>query len=75
MQQMYPNATPYVDYEVRDDGEGQVITKWNLPHPQPTEADFENVWSGIGEKPEVLSYEKRIEELENMVNLLLLGGI
>lgn len=36
--QLYPNARPLVDYELRDDGDGRgaYIARWALPQPRPT---------------------------------------
>ncbi len=36
---LFPNATLSVDYIVKNDGTGPVISKWLLPNPQPTEQE------------------------------------
>lgn len=35
--QLFPAARPFIDYEIRDDGDGAYIASWHLPDPQPTE--------------------------------------
>jgi hypothetical protein len=37
---LFPNADPQRDYELRDDGAGAFIARWNLPNPQPTPAEL-----------------------------------
>jgi hypothetical protein len=39
---LFPDATPGVDYEVRDDsdGAGPKIVRWNLAAPRPTAAEL-----------------------------------
>lgn len=32
---LYPTARPTLDYEIRDDGAGARIGRWNLTDPQP----------------------------------------
>lgn len=44
---MYPDATPLVDYEIRDDGEGAYIHTWKLGAPQPTEVELNDEWLKI----------------------------
>jgi hypothetical protein len=38
---LYPAATPRIDYEIWDDGTGPYIAQWNLPQPQPTVAQLQ----------------------------------
>jgi hypothetical protein len=40
LKQLYPDAVPFVDYEIRDDGSGAYIAAWHLQAPQPTEAEL-----------------------------------
>ena len=44
LQFRYPDSDPTRDWEVRDDGQGQFISVWNLPDPQPTEAELRVIW-------------------------------
>lgn len=45
LQQLFPNASPRTDYILQDDGEGVYVKEWNLPDPQPTEAELEAAWN------------------------------
>ena len=38
---LYPAADPLRDYVVADDGTGPRIAAWNLPAPQPTDAELQ----------------------------------
>lgn len=40
LKQLFPNADPQRDYEVRDDGSGAQIAAWNLAAAQPTPAQL-----------------------------------
>lgn len=37
---LYPAASPITDYELRDDGGGAYIARWNLPAAQPTDTEI-----------------------------------
>lgn len=52
LQQFLPNANPRTDYILQDDGEGVYIKEWNLPDPQPTEAELEAAWDAwVADQP------------------------
>ncbi len=36
LKQLFPNADPLRDYEVRDEGSGPFIARWHLAQAQPT---------------------------------------
>ena len=40
---LFPNSTR-ADWTVSNDGTGQKITMWNLPDPQPTNAELQSAW-------------------------------
>ena len=37
---LFPNARHLAGYELRDDGDGPYIARWDLPDPQPSEAEL-----------------------------------
>jgi hypothetical protein len=37
---LFPDARPLIHYELRDDGDGPYIARWDLPDPQPSEAQL-----------------------------------
>lgn len=50
----YPNAVPRKDFELRNDGNGSYIEKWNIRAPLPTQEELEAWWEESQKKP---SYE------------------
>ncbi|MGG1248465.1 XkdW family protein [Bacillus spizizenii] len=40
----YPNAVPRKDFELRNDGNGSYIEKWNLRAPLPTQEELQAWW-------------------------------
>ena len=41
LKQLYPNADPFWEYRIRREADGsEQIIVWNLPQPQPTEAEI-----------------------------------
>lgn len=38
---LYPQAVINIDYLLMDDGSGPRIAQWNLPTPQPTQAELD----------------------------------
>lgn len=46
LQYKFPGGESPTDWEVHDDsnGKGPYIKVWNLPDPQPTEAELQAVW-------------------------------
>lgn len=43
--QLFPDADPFGDYIVQDDGAGAYIAQFNLPEPQPTPAELDAAWA------------------------------
>lgn len=43
----YPNAVSRKDFELRNDGNGSYIEKWNLRAPLPTQAELETWWEEL----------------------------
>lgn len=41
LRQLFPDASPITDYEIRDDGGGPYIAAWHLAEPQPTPAELQ----------------------------------
>lgn len=66
---MYPDADPRNEYKVVDhsDGQGQQITDWNLPYPQPTQEELEEQWLDVLRKD-------KIKELNKACNADILNG-
>ncbi|MRN57038.1 XkdW family protein [Paenibacillus monticola] len=65
-----PTANPMTDFVVQDDsdGEGPYIAAWNLPDPQPTEAELQSAWEAYQEAeankpPQLTEIEQVREEL------------
>jgi ATP-dependent Clp protease ATP-binding subunit ClpA len=66
---LYPEAKPFIDFVIQDDsdGSGPYIAAWNLPDPQPTEADLQAAWDelqALPPPPEPVTPEQRITALE-----------
>lgn len=70
----YPELTEE-DVTLRDDGTGVYIEKWNSPEPKPTAFELKTWAEEDAKLPKPLTEKERIAELENVVNMLLLGGI
>lgn len=47
----YPNAVSRKDFELRNDGNGSYIEKWNLRAPLPTQAELESWWEESQKNP------------------------
>ncbi|MEC1627592.1 XkdW family protein [Bacillus mojavensis] len=47
----YPNATPRKDFELRNDGNGSYIEKWNLRAPLPTQEELQAWWEESKSNP------------------------
>lgn len=61
----YNCLTEGVDYDIVE--RGPYIAAWNLPHPQPTEAELQAAWDEIKDlppEPRPLTAEERLVELE-----------
>jgi len=41
---LFPDVDRYVSWRVEQSGDIQTITEWNLPDPQPTDAELEAAW-------------------------------
>lgn len=65
--QMYPNSSPMKDFTIRNDGEGQYISEWNLNELEPTTEELQNYWIVH------LKNEKKIE-LNEMCEKEILSG-
>nr|WP_087991962.1 XkdW family protein [Bacillus subtilis] len=52
----YPTAVPRKDFELRNDGNGSYIEKWNLRAPLPTQQELQAWWEESKSKP---PYEPR----------------
>ncbi len=44
LEYLFPGAVPDLDYEIRDEGGGPYIAWWELPEPEPTQAELEAAW-------------------------------
>lgn len=67
----YNRLTEGVDYDIVE--RGPYIAAWNLPHPQPTEAELQAAWDEIKDlppEPRPLTAEERLVELEAENKLL-----
>lgn len=60
IQHLYPTAKPLVDFWVRDDsdGNGPYIAAWNLPDPQPTQAELEAAWAAYEANRKATEYRE-----------------
>lgn len=70
----FPQLQPD-DVLLRDDGAGIYLEVWNSEEPEPT---MEKVLSWVEEDrdlPKAPTEQERIEELENLMNLMLMGVI
>ncbi|MCY7895085.1 XkdW family protein [Bacillus vallismortis] len=47
----YPNAVPRKDFELRNDGNGSYIEKWNLRAPLPTQEELQAWWEESKSNP------------------------
>ncbi|KIN37626.1 XkdW family protein [Bacillus subtilis] len=47
----YPTAVPRKDFELRNDGNGSYIEKWNLRAPLPTQEELQAWWEESKSKP------------------------
>lgn len=47
----YPNAVPRKDFELRNDGNGSYIEKWNLRAPLPTQQELQAWWEESKSNP------------------------
>ncbi|MCV0026948.1 XkdW family protein [Bacillus sp. XT-2] len=47
----YPTAVPRKDFELRNDGNGSYIEKWNLRAPLPTQQELQAWWEESESKP------------------------
>ncbi|MEK4689448.1 MULTISPECIES: XkdW family protein [Bacillus] len=47
----YPTAVPRKDFELRNDGNGSYIEKWNLRAPLPTQQELQSWWEESKSKP------------------------
>lgn len=65
---LYPNAEPRIDFEVRDDsdGEGQYIAVWNLTEPQPTETELLAAWDELQALPAAPTPETSDDKLSRL---------
>lgn len=57
------------------DDKGAFISFWNSDAPKPSPEDLKRWQQEDAGTPAPLALEERIKELENVVNMLLLGGI
>lgn len=85
----YPDAVPRKDFELRNDGNGSYIEKWNLRSPIPTQKELETWWEELQKNPpyeppdqvELLAQElsqeklarKQLEELNKTLGSELAG--
>ena len=56
IQFLFPTAINGIDYEVRNDGDGQFIALWNIESPEPTNDELSVAWVEYMKK-------KKIDEL------------
>jgi hypothetical protein len=60
----FNNLAEGVDYDIVD--RGPYIAEWNLPVPQPTEAELQAAWEelqALPPEPEPLTLEQQVEKL------------
>lgn len=70
---LFPAAVPDKDYFVRNDGDGDYISEWYLSEPKPSETELQTAWTKVKIPPKGLTPEERLDELENLMNLQLMG--
>lgn len=63
----YPSAILMEDFIVRNDGEGQYISEWNLPYPQPTIEELEATFIDFIKK-------NKLDKLNEACNEQILNG-
>jgi XkdW protein len=64
---IYPHLTPFVDFRVIDDGNGQEIVDWTATEQIPTEAELDAAWLEIYKK-----YKKDL--LDGECDLAIMSG-
>ena len=67
IKQLYPDAEFGIDYEVVDhmDGHGQIISKWELDSPIPTDEELNAAWEDYLNIPqEETSVEDEVAKLQ-----------
>lgn len=84
IEKIFPDAVDGVDFEVVDnsDGKGIVIVEWNLPDPQPTEAELNTAWVTVeddiareGIKRQLADTDKDLPRaLEDLIDLQISKG-
>jgi len=74
IQHLFPNAKNGTDFEVHDDGEGQYIKFWNLPDPQPTDAELEAAYAGYEAAQAAVAYkgqrQREYASLQDQMDML-----
>jgi hypothetical protein len=72
--QIYPNARSGVDFVVRDDGQGQFISLWNIDAPKPTTEELAVAWEQYLLNPPP-KQKTQIEILQETVDQLVLDNL
>jgi|Deesub1362A_J573_1020465.scaffolds.fasta_scaffold00740_9 hypothetical protein len=80
---LFPDAVPDRDYIVQDDGQGQYIAEWDLPDPQPTQAELEAVWPEVQAELAREEIKRQLAEtdsgmarvIEDLIELLASKGV
>lgn len=69
IQHIYPNAKVAVDFLVQDDsdGSGAYIAQWNLPEPQPTQAELAAAWEMVKNVSPAPSDSDRLKAVEDWI--------
>lgn len=73
IQHIYPQARQLIDFIVQDDsdGNGPYIAQWNLPQPQPTQAELEAAWELVKNVSLPPSDSDRLKTVEDTIMALM----
>lgn len=81
IKRIYPDINDE-QFEVIQFDDESIITKWDLEEPQPTKEELQSYWLEYGdeilkeqESSKQLTLEQRLNEVETMMNMILLGGM